>query len=261
MINTQFKSELEQIYDYYKQISKTLPVGNNVEFDKNGNRIVLHELMFGFLIGFYGMNKKPQIVSNDSFDKLGRSQIYRGYKEYDHCANALSHYDYHFGTGMIHGMYFAQSREIAARYTRSGIGDQVDYQKVLKAKIDSDKFMNFEELIKLKLSPLHDLPYGTKKEHKRKMEEFSEFARKILAEDRDTATSFIHIMKMPSLFAVYLGLDYLKQKRMGYNIVYNRETITTTVDEFERFCENSKHYKTGVYDFHDCASNTEDEKF
>ena len=248
--------DLDIIYQYYKSLyDQNLPLkGFNVDKDADGNRIILPEKLFGYIVDYYGFNGFPEIVSDEEFNAINCKKLYRGYKDFDHGANSLLHYKYHYGTGCLMGigMYFSDCDAIAAQYTKSSAHEEKDWKRVLKVKLDSNNFLSFGELNKLKLMNSGDLPRGTKHKYIEKIKELEEF-KKEHEGDGELIDSFMRNMRINSIFAVYLGVDYIYHPTIGYRVVYNRGIIKTTQAEKDKFVKNSEHYRDGAYDFHDCV--------
>jgi len=244
--------DLENIYAHYKSVLGRVSIGESIETDKQGNKITIDCEMFRYLVDYYKMNEFPKVVADEEFDKMPCRMLYHGYKTEEHAANMMCHFDYHYGTGYLNGMFFTLDSSIALRYTRSSYKDMADVDKILPVKISSEKFMTIADLLKIKEArKIQDLPEKTSKEQKEKLQNLYNFASGLKKRE---ANDFLKIMKTLSNLAVYLGLDYVKEPRVKHYIVLNRGILTIPQSKFELLISKSEHYKTGYFDYYDCES-------
>ena len=200
----------------------------------------------------------PRKVPDRIFKLIPRRKLYRGYKEFDHGANALVHFDYHYGMGYTHGIFLTEDPDYALRFTRTGALSNPDNDKVLTCKIVSNNCASLKELKKLKTYKISEIPENCK--FKQKLLDLHYFYDYLIEiGEKETGRAFIENMRNFSTFAVYLGFDYILEERTKHRIVFNRAVINAPESEFDKFCSNSAHYKSGYYDFHDRTKNEEDD--
>lgn len=241
--------ELEIFYNYYKHLHSYID-DFNYQYNHNGEKVTISAEMFKFVVDYYGFNGMPKKVSDKHFALIPKTKLYHGYKEFEHGANALVHFDYHYGMGYTHGIFLTDKKDYAMRFTRKGPSTPADKDKVLTCKINSDNFLTLKQVKALKYLNKNNMPEDCK--YKDKLLKLCDFYDKLIERgEKKYASVFIGCMKNPSILSVYLGADFLLEEGTGHRIVFNRERIVASESEFNRFCENSEHYKDGCFDFYD----------
>lgn len=246
-------ADLDIIYDYYKHVKQIIFDNSLNKQDENGNLNNIYNIMFGYIIDFYQKNGFPQILSDDVYDKIESQEVYRGFKDNEHIGNMLCHYNYHYGNGIIQGMYFTSFKEEALAYTRTGSNISADENKVLKAKILSDNYLNYTDLFILKSNSVDKIYKSCNPLFIQKKKDLIEFCESRKEEHGDDINEFYSIMSRPGVFAVYLGLDYLYRETAKHFIVLNRNIVAIKESEFKKMCEMTTHYKDGSFDFYNLS--------
>lgn len=247
--------DLDIIFAYFNKSCKDALI-SPFDTDEYGNRKIILDSLYHFLVDYRGFNKFPKIVTDIKYEELDEPEIYHGFKAFDHGASLLTDFNYHYGYGYINGIFFTDKENISLRYTRQKGEIPMDMDRILRVKLLSDNHMDFDELEQIKLSPPNDLPENTSPQIKQKIIELYDFFRELESRGINSDDFREYMLKM-STFAVYLGLDYLTEKNYGHSIVYNRGIIAASEDEFYRFCENSEHYTNGVFDFYNHNPETD----
>ena len=141
-------TDLDAIFSYFVEVSKCDPEREKA-IDKNdyfSSGYSLSRTMFGYFVDYYGKNGFPTILKSQDYESVELPEVYHGFMEFDHGANLLTDWKYHYGTGYSHGLYFTPDRERAIDYTMK-IEDGVevcDEKKVLKTKINSDNYLDYK---------------------------------------------------------------------------------------------------------------------
>jgi len=248
--------ELEELYEIYKKIVANL-LKNPRFTDEYGKRVTVDSEMYKILVGYYHFDKFPQIIEDDVYNKLNQKEIYHGFTDYEHGAELLSHFNYNFGVGgYTPGLFFTDFKDVATWYTNHEVeGLDENGERVLNVKIaPNSKGMNFKNLQDLIISPVDDLPKNLDSNYKEKIQ-CLEIFKNSLKEKGENPNGFLKTMKRTSNFAVYLGLDYLFEETYNHTIIFNRNAMCVSEDLFNKFCDNSTHFKTGFFDFFDVYKN------
>lgn len=243
-------TDLDIIYKYYKDRKKQFLLNEFPKTDEQGNLYTIQEEMFGFLIDYYHKNGFPNILKDSDYDALDKKEVYRGVKDYEHAGNMLCHFNYHYGRGIVQGMYFSRFKEEALAYTRTNSKDVVDEDKVLKAKILSGNYMGLNKLLEIRRGCISDLERYIEPKYVQKKKELFDFLKKLREAGDEDANEFYNIMKRPGVLAVYLELDYLIREGAKHVIVFNRNALAVKESDFKKICERTEHYKDGHFDFY-----------
>ena len=248
---TQEQKDLSIIYSYFCKLVREHTY-LNFEHDEQGNTNNISDALYHFLIDYYGFNSFPRILTDKEYEDIEEKEVYHGFKDFEFGANLLTHFNYHYGHGYINGLYFADSEDIAFRYTRIEDTNRKDIDRVLAVKIVSPNCMTVKNLQEIVISPPSMLPDNTPKKIQYKVQELYKFLYELENRGIDSGAFRDYMLRLAN-FSVYLGIDYLYEEEYHHNIVHNRGIITTTEEEFDKFCSNSKHYTDGVFDFYNTS--------
>ena len=280
-------TELELIFNYYKQkqieenelkSSDDYDFNNNYELDFANNLNNAGNKLYYLLSDLRGFGGFPSVISDEMFksrDNLGdgKSFVFHGFSEFEHGANYLWDFYYHYGEGYYgSGLYFTDNFSDAFYYTKNDEG--VSKDRVLKAFINSDNFICYTDLSRLEQCILNRCLLNEPGEYIPLVKDESEYVsqeqmEKHIELEEKRAVMFENLIKYlnenfneeerhelvneiatnPSILAVYLGFDYMTRKNYhgdesNHFVVYNRKIIEVSESEFEKFMDNSgENYK------------------
>jgi len=228
--------ELQELYEIYNDVVLK-HLRNPRQYDEYGKRVSVDSDMYKAIIKYYGYDKKPEIVSDEDYISMDKKEVYHGFTHFSHGLELLFSVDkYNLGTGgYTPGLFFTSDKSVGVWYTNHGVeGLDEDEARVLNVKINSENFMEFDELQDLIVSPILDLPPNTKQEHREKIKKLYEFCKK-MKDDGKSVDGFLKTMKKLSNFGVYLGLDWIEEQDYEHTIVFNRNCLSVSESTAKRF--------------------------
>jgi len=253
--------DFEAMYNYFLHIQKDPEISKQKIFvmvrkkdvDELGNINNVLNKFYHFLVDYYNYNKHPKIVSDEAYEKIKLQEVYHGFTKFSHPATLLTHWNYHYGQGVMPGFYSTNYFEHAKKYTldeeKFGF---LNKNKVMKFKLNSKKSISIDDI-----NVLTDYVFYPKmmnmenyEEDKEKIDELRNF---IVQRDPNNAHDFLSLFKSGSILGIYLGYDTIIHKNHQNGLVYkiglNRANMIIPKSEAERFMRRGKSFKKGVLNF------------
>ena len=257
------KYYLKRLYEFYKVLKTEFDnydVAPEYFTGEAGNPNTLKCRIFEFATSLFSRGDFPQILSNDEYQELNSGLLYHGYRDFDHGANMICHFNYHRGQGMYGcGLYVKDDKNKAFAYTKfDNLGDVNEWNidKVLEMKYLSEK-----SIINLKLKNLSTLVSGgkdvssvtTDRQEINNINDIYEFVKTEI-QDEYMGKKFLRMFDLdPSILALYLGYDrvdiYNRDFVFDQAILLDRGKVVVNENEAKKFIEKSDHYKSGSFDF------------
>ena len=260
--------ELKQIYEYYLEMTKDENLENSefygVYSGIGDNRIVeLSRRVFGYMVDLKGFNKFPALLKDINFIFRKGRTLYHGFKEFDHGAQFLNDWNYHYGIGVRSSGFYLTNLKMEAKTFTVPIdsGRFADGSKIMSFKLSSKKGVKIETLDYYKSLIEEGKTQFAFEEDREKLTELYTFFNELKPKKKPKTTKeeFKNIfLKNLGNIAVYLGYEYIVNKPQNFNdlkgyigtytIVLNRGALVADQKENEIFIKNSNKYENKFKD-------------
>lgn len=268
-------NELDLIFNYYNdqliefeklKQSNNYNMENNYELDTGKNENIPCHKLYYFMCDIRNFGGFPKILDDEKFEKLIEIQpvMYHGFEEYEHGANYLWDFYYHYGDGFYGGGFYAtSSKKEAINYTCNDV--RINNDRVLSLVVNSKNYIKYDELTRLMNCLLEgdadgyipllrdDNFYNSiqeKQEHKileeKRAKMFKDWVEYIYSNFKEVKRHELinDLSSNIGVLAVYLGFDYMTRKNnhvhhSDHNIIYNRNAVVVSESEFQKFMDNS----------------------
>lgn len=250
--------DFEVMYHYYKHLindpkvikDKIIIMVKKKDVDKLGNLNSAVNKFYQFMVDYYNYNKFPKIVSDEKYNQIPIKETYHGFTSLSHPATLLTHWNYHYGQGIIPGFYSTDVFEHAKRYTvKDEYWGFTRNERVMKMKYLAQKSISLQEIEIMASYLFHPEMINLKKhpEEKKKIDELRSFAVK---KDPVNAHDFLTLFLSDAILAIYLGYDSIicdkSMKNVEYLISLDRAKIVLSLSEAKRFMKHGKSFKNGL---------------
>jgi len=255
MYNEEIIEELNEIYEFFKEVDKYKRMWNDPikSYTANGKTIYLHtnspnpfaySRLTAFLVNYYNMTNKPQIIDDTVYENLNSTLVYRGERTTEHARNLIQDEDYHTGGGTFgDAIYTTTSKDFAKCYSycwdNKKPGICVEYKLIPDALILSNSTLE-------KLKDLIKLHYYN---HKIDLENLNIINKErflalldYLKYKGDEYFTESFIAEHSNALAIYLGYDIL-QANDSYYMILNRNKLCLSESEYNRVIEQAKKEK------------------
>lgn len=216
------------------------------------------------MLGLYKFDKLPQILSDKDYNKLNAPTFYRGAIDKEYHANLLCDYDYHCGIGG--GIWASSTPNTANMYKYGQLkGDVLTFKFVGQSYYPKTSIKSelLDQIITFVTTPANKLKkpikYFNQKDISR-LEILRDYNQNLpLKQDKKTFEKIVADGHNHSFVSVFLGYDadYHRQPKQEFDeiTIFNRSKIVISQSEFNRICEGSKNYQSGVIDFEKKTEN------
>lgn len=228
----------EEKRDYIKklEITKNIIVTQHTSVNPE-----VSQNIFGQIVCLFNYNQLPQIVSDEEFEKIQSKKYYRGAKAFAYTATLLTGKKYHYGSGVINGIFASDNYATAYNYTRD-ISYRTNADKILNFKITPKIGITYKKLNSLFCHIYENTPEEISPEIKEKVDIIKEFHETLpQKEQKKVYNCFLRDM---SKLAVILGYDFVLDEWLDGNInnisILNRSIINTTQSEVDKFLSHTE---------------------
>lgn len=237
----QVNSELELIYEYYKNLKQEIidDPGREFEYDEYGNSQEVSQQLYYFLQDFYGKSNNPQILEDSEYEDLQAQTLYHGFRNMRFAANYLWDITKHYGGGLFgSGFYVSDDVNEAMEYTQ--VGFNLSRDRVVEMKVDFDNCKMIENydlqniIVRIKSgSDIKPVLYYSilGAEQKKRLCDLQKFLDNL--NDRDFVDTITYD---EAIIAIYLGFDAVVSNHERYinYLMLKPEKLCISQSEFER---------------------------